>query len=91
MRYGTVPIVRKTGGLSDTVFDIDHSPKPINERNGLVFEYPTLDSMDYIINRAFNLFKNEKETWNRVMKSCLSYDFSFKKAADQYLAIYRSI
>lgn len=91
MRYGTVPIVRKTGGLSDTVFDIDHSPKPIDERNGLVFEYPTLDSMDYIINRAFNLFKNEKETWNRVMKSCLSYDFSFKKAADQYLAIYRSI
>lgn len=91
MRYGTIPIVRKTGGLSDTVFDVEHSNVQKNYRNGFVFEYPTLDSMDYIINRACKYFREEKENWNKLIKSCLSYDFSFKKAASEYLKIYSSL
>ena len=91
MRYGTIPIVRKTGGLSDTVFDIEHSHVLKQYRNGFVFEYPTLDSMDYIINRACNYFREQKEDWNKLIKSCLSYDFSFKKPAHDYMNVYSKI
>ncbi len=91
MRYGTVPIVRQTGGLSDTVFDIEHSNVPKNIRNGLVFEFPTLDSMDYIVTRAIKIFNEEHDTWKIMMKNGLLADFSFDKPTDAYISLYQSI
>lgn len=88
MRYGTIPIVRKTGGLSDTVFDIDHSDKPLSQRNGFVFEFPTLDSMDYIINRADDCFKTNQSLWRKIMENCLSKDVSFHQPALEYCKLY---
>ena len=91
MRYGAIPIVRKTGGLADTVHDVEHSHLPLKERNGFVFEHSTLDSMDYIITRAIDCFDNEKEKWKTLMKTCLLQDHSFELPASLYIAIYQTL
>jgi starch synthase len=91
MRYGTIPIVRKTGGLSDTVFDIEHSQVAKNLRTGFVFEYPTLDSMDYIVNRAVDCFNNDRATWDTLIKNSLCQNVSFEIPAKKYLQVYQSI
>jgi starch synthase len=90
MRYGAIPIVRKTGGLADTVHDIEHSNMPLKNRNGFVFEYPTLDSMDYIITRAIDCFDNNQEQWKTLMKTCLLQDHSFEVPASLYIAVYQT-
>lgn len=91
MRYGTIPVVRKTGGLSDTVFDIEHSSLPLHLRNGFVFEYPTLDSMDYIINRTIDCYKNNPSTWKSLIKNCLNNPVGFQESAKKYLYLYEMI
>ena len=48
MRYGTVPVVRKTGGLADTVFDVDQKHIPVEKRNGFTFVEPTEEVSDCI-------------------------------------------
>ena len=84
MRYGTVPIARATGGLADTVRDVDSE----DSGNGFLFYDYKQNSMVSAINRAIRLFFDNTE-WTKLMKRCMETDFSWNKSALSYLDIYR--
>lgn len=91
MLYGTVPIVRETGGLKDTVFDCEDSTIPINMRNGFTFAKATKHSMNKTLSRAFELFKSDPTTFRTLMRRGMNSDFSWKNPALEYLKLYRSL
>lgn len=84
MRYGCVPIVRKVGGLEETVKDISE------EGWGIVFDNPSKGEMLCAIKRAIDLFYNRKKFLSAV-KDCMRLDFSSDSMAKKYLQIYREL
>jgi starch synthase len=88
MRYGTVPVVRETGGLKDTVIPFNHDTK---EGTGFSFySYNAHDMLDAIW-RAVDTFYNNKEDWKKIVKNAMSKDFSWDKSAEQYIVLYNSL
>lgn len=85
LNYGTVPVVRKTGGLADTVKDIDEFGE---KGNG--FSFSDFDSTQFLnsVERALTVFKN-KDRWNRIVKNGMREDFSWKNSAQKYIEIYK--
>ena len=81
LRYGTVPIVRATGGLEDTVSDVDGS------RTGFKFGPYTAAAMREAIERAL-AFYARRDDWERIVRAGMACDFSWQRAADEYLALY---
>lgn len=88
LKYGTIPIVRKTGGLADTVWDWDElraggryagTGFSFNDYNGF--------ALTDAVERAINCFHN-KEIWNRIIKNAMSMDYSWKSSAEKYAALY---
>lgn len=90
-RYGTVPLVRSTGGLADTVFDVDTSKRPEEERNGFVFDFPDTSGVNWVLDRALECYTQNPSKWQKVATRCLSKDFSWNKSADEYLKIYKKL
>lgn len=87
MRYGTIPIVRETGGLFDTVpaYNIE-----TGEGNGFTFKsYNAHDMLD-AVRRGESLF-HDKEHWTALQKSVMAYDSSWKRSVQEYWDIYRSM
>ena len=87
MRYGTIPIVRETGGLFDTVpaYNIE-----TGEGNGFTFKtYNAHDMLD-AVRRGESLF-HDKEHWTALQKSVMAYDCSWKHSVQDYWQIYRSM
>lgn len=91
LKYGTVPIVRKTGGLADTIFDVDSSGKPFEETNGYVFEDPTNASLEAALNRAFDCWLHEQDKWRHLMINGMNMDFSWNEPSNQYLDLYKKL
>ena len=87
LQYGTVPIARKTGGLANTVFDIEH--ESAEYKNGFTFDPPTKKAMDETLKRAIKLFRNDPQRWREVIKVGMGMDFSWKLSAKKYLEIYQ--
>ncbi|MHA1223746.1 MAG: glycogen synthase GlgA [Candidatus Heimdallarchaeaceae archaeon] len=86
MVYGTVPIVRKTGGLSDTVKDYNQETE---EGTGFVFENVDAEECFSAIERAVDVYKNEPEKWMRLKRKIMNLDFSWKRAAKQWEKVYQ--
>ena len=84
MRYGCIPIVRKTGGLADTVED--YNPEK-NIGTGFIFE--NFDTMSFVIaiTRAYENYRNP-EIWNGLQRRAMETDFSWKKSADEYVKVF---
>ena len=83
-RYATVPIVRETGGLYDSI-------KPEgNGGNGFTFASYNAYDMLYVIRTALECYRN-KEYWNELMHRAISTDFSWDKSATEYKAMYCSV
>lgn len=91
LKYGTVPIVRKTGGLADTIFDIDYSEKPLAERNGYTFDFPDSIGIESALSRAIDCWFHEPDKWRKLMITGMNIDFSWNKPSDQYIKIYESL
>jgi starch synthase len=91
LRYGTVPIVRKVGGLGDTVFDRDYSEKPMQERNGYVFHQADHHAVESAMDRAIGLWYDYPEQFRELMRSGMRYDYSWKIPGQNYLNIYEHI
>ena len=88
MRYGTVPIVRETGGLKDTVFPYN---KFTGEGRGFTFSDINANDMLWVIREAVELYYNNKEAWRGLQKEGMTADFSWDNSAQQYLNIYQRI
>jgi starch synthase len=88
MRYGTVPVVRLTGGLKDSVPSYDHST---GEGLGFTFHNINADDMLGAINRALELYNDDREAWETLQKKGMTTDFSWDKSAQEYLAVYQKL
>ncbi|KAK2642759.1 hypothetical protein Ddye_024522 [Dipteronia dyeriana] len=88
MRYGSVPIARKTGGLNDSVFDFDDDTIPLQFRNGYTFLNPDEQGLNGALGRAFNHYKNNPESWNQLVHKDMSMDWSWDSSALQYEELY---
>lgn len=90
LKYGTVPIVRKTGGLADTVQDWDeYNSYGMNIGNGFTFEAPEGYALEHAVRRALKYF-NRKDVWYKIMMNGMSRDYSWSKSADKYIDLYKS-
>lgn len=85
MRYGTLPIVRETGGLKDTVIPYNEFT---GEGTGFSFSNFNGDEMGDAVFRAARLFWNNREAWNKLVTQAMSQDFSWTRSADKYLDLY---
>lgn len=84
LKYGTIPIVRSTGGLADTIFE--YVPEH-NKGNGFLFINYNAEDMDFAISRALQVYYN-KDHWKKVQKNAMEYDFSVGKTAAQYIEVF---
>ncbi len=91
LKYGTVPIVRNTGGLADTVFDADHAHKPYHERNGYVFNDFNHAGMESAMHRAIGMWYSYPQHFRELMINGMRYDYSWNYPARHYLNVYEYI
>jgi starch synthase len=89
-RYGTLPIVRKTGGLADTVVDALPNTIADHSATGFVFNEANASSLLEAIKRAMILY-NDKTCWAAIQANGMKKDFSWRHSAVQYLELYRSL
>lgn len=85
MRYGTLPIVRETGGLKDTVIPYNEFT---GEGTGFSFTNFNGDEMGDAVFRAARLFWDNRDAWNQLITQAMSQDFSWTRSADKYLDLY---
>ena len=86
MRYGTVPIVRKTGGLADTVQHFDYSN---GTGNGFLFEDYVASGLMWALREAVHAYHTDK--WEIIVQNAMTGDYSWNKAAGEYMEMYRRI
>ena len=86
MRYGTVPAVRATGGLDDTVEDYAGNGK------GTGFKFVNYDSKELLkaLQRAYKVFQQPEE-WKKLMRNGMARDFSWEHSAQQYVNLYKEL
>ncbi|CAN6445436.1 unnamed protein product [Victoria cruziana] len=89
MRYGSIPIARRTGGLNDSVFDIDDETIPLQFRNGFTFSTADEQGLNSALDRAFNYYKRSPEKWRELVIRAMNIDFSWEPSARQYEELYK--
>lgn len=91
LKYGTVPIVRKTGGLADTVFDWDEELHH-GRRTGTGFSFTDFNSkaLSATVKRAVDTYLNDKESWDTIMTNAMNANFSWDISAKKYLDLYKT-
>ena len=85
MRYGSIPIVRETGGLKDTVPPYNHTT---GEGRGFTFVTYNADDMLYAVERAVGLYYDYKDDWKKVVRNAMTADFSWQSIAKKYKELY---
>ncbi len=89
LKYGTVPVVRKTGGLADTVQDWDeYNAMGLDTGNGFSFNDYSASALEESIRRAIGYFHN-KPVWNKIQRNGMIKDYSWKSSAEQYRQLYQ--
>jgi len=90
LRYGTLPLVRRTGGLVDTV--VDATPARLRDKTatGFTFEAATSEALVATLERAIAAYAN-RARWRQMMRQAMTRDFSWARSARQYAALYREL
>jgi starch synthase len=88
LRYGTLPVVTRTGGLADTVVHTDEQSLAAGTATGFVFEHATAEELGRALQQALACY-HKATCRKQVMKNAMAQDFSWRQSARQYLAIYR--
>ncbi|OEU54078.1 MAG: starch synthase [Desulfuromonadales bacterium C00003096] len=84
LRYGAIPLVRRTGGLADTVFDADKNP----QGNGFVFAAPTATALLRTLDRALKRY-HDHDDWAQLVQRAMDGDFSWEQSASHYVEVYQ--
>ena len=90
LRYGTLPLVRKVGGLSDTVADTHHDSIQSQSATGFTFDAASGSALAEAIRRAVEIFA-DKPLWRSIMERGMSRDYSWEESSKKYLALYRDL
>lgn len=88
LRYGTIPVVRSVGGLADTVFDKDHSHRPLHERNGYLFESYDDQGLESALGRAIDCYYQYPEHFRELIRNAMRTDYSWNVPGQDYMNIY---
>lgn len=91
LRYGTLPIVHKVGGLADTVVDANAENLRADRATGFSFEQASVAALDAALQRAGEVYTKERASWERLVRRAMAQDFSWTGAASQYMALYQAI
>jgi starch synthase len=89
LRYGTPPVVRRTGGLADTVVDATPATLADGTATGFVFDAPSASDLSAAVRRALDLH-SDRDAWRRLMSNGMKRDFSWRASAMRYLELYRT-
>ena len=87
LRYGTVPIVRRTGGLADSV---EHYVPDTGQGTGIVFNDFNSAALEWALNTALDLY-DEPSQWTQMVRNGMARDFSWERQGQRYVEIYRSL
>jgi starch synthase len=90
-RYGTVPIVRETGGLKDTVVDFTHERFAAGVASGFSFHSFDVDSLLAAVRRATRLYFDDRATWQALAQHIMQLDHSWKRSAQGVLRLYENL
>jgi starch synthase len=85
LRYGTVPIVRQTGGLADSVQLVDAAA---GTGTGIVFQNYNEAALNWAINAALDLYE-DKPLWRKIVRNGMTMDFSWDKQGEEYVSLFR--
>ena len=90
LAYGTLPVVRRVGGLADTVVDADEENLLADRATGFVFDAPQAHALSATLQRAISLYR-EPGRWRALMLRAMAQDFSWDEAARRYMALYAEL
>ncbi len=90
MRYGTLPLVRRTGGLEDTVIDATPAALADGCATGFAFDEPTPGALTWTVRRAIDLFQ-DRPRWQRIQRHAMARDFGWEASAQAYADLYRRL
>lgn len=88
MEYGTIPVVRETGGLLDTVIPYNQYT---GEGNGFSFSNINAHEFLFTIKRALDLYRNDRDAWEKMRRNAEAAEFSWQKSAEEYIKLYEDI
>jgi len=88
LRYGTVPVVRATGGLADTIQDVAEQPAEAGAANGYCFREASALALGETLRRACDDYRNRKPLWNRLVQTAMRQDWSWARSASRYAELY---
>jgi len=91
LKYGTVPVVRATGGLKDTVADANDDNLWHQRATGFVFENYTTHEMEVALGRALNSYHHQTERWQQIVETGMQQDWSWRKSALEYVELYQDV
>jgi starch synthase len=86
LKYGTIPIVRNTGGLSDTVIDYKK-----NDGTGFLFEKFDAKELLNTIKSATSIYRKNKQKWYNIIRNGMALDYSWKVSAAKYMNLYKKL
>jgi starch synthase len=90
LRYGTLPLVRRAGGLADTVVDAQDWAIDQGQATGFVFDHATVDDLISACRHAIALY-HDQDRWRSVQRTAMAKDFSWGASARRYLEMYHSV
>ncbi len=88
LKYGTVPVVRATGGLADTVVDADTSAISAGNANGFSFSPYNVEALEVTLNRAVGMYNDYQDLWKQLVNTGMRQDFSWAASAKRYEQLY---
>ena len=90
LAYGTLPLVRRVGGLADTVQDADAAGIAAGTATGFAFDEPNVGALENALDRVFEVW-NVRPDWSRLQSAAMQQDFSWAPSARRYLEVYRQL
>ena len=91
LRYGTVPLVRQTGGLADTVVNATAETLATERANGFSFRAATTAALEETLDRASQIYQHQPDTWRQLVETGMAQDWSWERSASAYERLYKKL